>query len=186
MGSAGSKSVSPDRVGAYGYNECADVCGGACNCCTCGTPAWYTSAGCCCCGGDGARFAPDEPAWGGKGAALRKQFEARLRAPALLEIQRSAPKKCGCCSSIGNQGPAINERWCGAVNKDLLHPAGYTVEAKTWVTRGGKGEPIEHLCLEIRKGVHSSAGGGAVAAAAAADTTNSTYVAADGEAGAAK
>ena len=181
MGSSQGSRPSPDRVGAFGYNEWATTCGGACNCVTCFAPAWYTK-GFCCCGEDGTQFPPDEPAWGAKGA-LRKQFEARLKAPELKEIQRSAPKQCGCCPSLGNQAPVINAKWCGAVNKELLHPAGYTVEARTWITRGGKGEEIEHLCLEIRKGVH---GGNDGAEAVAADTAESKYVSADGEAGAAK
>ena len=181
MGSQGSKPF-PDRVGAFGYNEWATTCGGICNCVTCFAPAWYTKAFCCC-GGDGAQFSIDEPQWASQGE-LRKQFEARLKAPELQELQRSAPKQCGCCASLGNQANIINAKWCGTVNKELLHPAGYTVVARTWITRGGKGEPIEHLCLEIRKGVHGSAE--AATPATAADTTESNYVAADVETGVAK
>ena len=131
---------------------------------------------------DGSQFSSNEPKWLPKGE-LRKQFEARLKAPELQEIQRSAPKQCGCCTSLSKQAPLINSKWCNAVNKELLHPAGYTVEAQTWITRGGKGEPIEHMCLEIRKGVH---GAEAAAAAAVPDTTESNYVAADNETGTAK
>ena len=68
-------------------------------------------------------------------------------------MRDQAPKACGgkggCCPSLPHQAREMNKKWVGKVNEELLHPQGYSAEAKAWVARGGKGEKQFHMNIRI-------------------------------------
>lgn len=147
MGAAFVQPQFPNVVGGFGYNTCYDktVCNAIC---CCGLSRWY---GKCClgsCTGDARMFT--DPAWL-PGTVLRSEFEQRLRSQELLDVIRSSPTSC--CGFEGLASPAgeIDRVWCTKVNQELLHPAGYSCKAHSWITYNEKGQKQEHMQMVIQR-----------------------------------
>ena len=115
--------------GAYSYHEC--------NPCCC-KPVWSLAS-------------PPSAAWrSDECAELRGKMEARFKEKSM----RAALSGW----HLDRQARALNRTWCAQVNRELLNPAGWAVEAHHWVTREGASpnnpqSNEDHIALIISKAV---------------------------------
>ena len=148
MGAAFVQPQFPNVVGGFGYNTCFDLT--VCNAiCCCGLPRWYVS--CCGCVCDARVFT--DAAWS-PGTVLRSEFEKRLRSQELRDILRSSPnalQQCCCFAGLASSAGEVDRLWCPKVNQELLHPAGYSCKAHSWITYNEKGQKQEHMQMMIQR-----------------------------------